>query len=289
MKSTLLLVWAIMIGCGGRVELDGPPGSGMGGAGASASTTTSNDTGSSGGFAPHPECAASDGTRICGGEACPWLEPPECVGYGCASALSRDSLEASNGGVCWADLPSAGAELCYGCPEGDACIHRTAEQLICGSIGVCEALWDLGVTDVCRYADKTPYDHQPIPNPPSAECPGGDVGALCGGGCSPCNPSQRCVGRSPTHPFGLCASKGSDDDPANYVRRCSPDETGEDSPCINIQWSPEVACAVFEGTGAPKLARRYGLCLSKDDCLHAAAHLPGGVVCYNDKGKKLAP
>ncbi len=36
----------------------------------------------------------------------------------------------------------AGAGITYGCREGELCLHRTAEQLICVPAAVCEALWD---------------------------------------------------------------------------------------------------------------------------------------------------
>lgn len=283
LRTALLLLGSLAVGCGGRVELDGVPGSGVGGGPAGSSSTTSDP--GAGGFAPHPECAAADGTRICGGASCPWLEPPECLGYGCTPALTRDALEASDGGVCWADLPSAAAELCYGCREGELCIHRTPDQLVCVPKEVCEALWDLGVRDVCRYTDKTPYDHQPIPSAPSAECPGGMKWPICGGGCPPCG-DGRCVGRSPTHIFGVCAWfehwTGTTDD---VVASCSPDAATERERSCQLDW----ACAVFETLDINPIARRYGTCSSIDACLHAAKYLPGGVSCFDSAGKKLTP
>jgi hypothetical protein len=280
LRLVLLLHSLLTPCCGGRVELDGVPGSGVGGGAGGASSTT-EDPGA-GGFAPHPECAAADGTRICGGSNCPWLEPPECLGYGCAPAISHNTLKPSDGGVCWADLPDAAAELCYGCREGELCIHRTPDQLVCVPREVCEALWDLGVRDVCRYADKTPYDHQPIPSAPSNACPGGQDTMICGGGCGSCGFSTRCIGRSPSHPYGLCAGFESKTD---TLLSCSPDAATMHKRSCQPDW----ACAIFDTSGSGPIARRYGICNSIDACLDAAKHLPGGVSCYDSAGKKLTP
>jgi hypothetical protein len=277
-------VVALAVGCGGRVELDGAPGL-AGGGGAQATNSSSSQHGT-GGFTPHEPCTAADGTRVCGGDAsCPWLGAPECLGYGCTSALDRDSLEASAAGVCWADLPTTGIELCYGCREGDLCLHRTAEQLICVPAAVCEALWDLGVTDVCRYSDKTPYDHQPLPSL-SGDCPGGSKeGTICGGSCPPCHTEDRCSGRSPTHPYGVCAGLEVHGDPNQPVYRCSPDGKDTTERVCQDDW----ACMVYDQPTSTPLARRYGICKGMERCLHAAKYLPGGVSCYDAAGKKITP
>lgn len=282
--SALALLALALAGCGGRVEVDGAPGSGVGGGAAGGASSGGAD--GAGGFAPHPECAAAEGTRICGGASCPWLEPPDCLGYGCTPALTRDALAPSDGGVCWADLPGAGAELCYGCPEGQLCIHRTAEQLVCVPAGVCEALWDLGVRDVCRYTDKSPYDHQPIPSAGS-ECPGDAGYPLCGGGCPSCG-DGRCNGRSPSRPFGICArpSDPGDNQVSSPIRFCSPDgKTPNERAC----WAHDWACAVFDPSGLDPIARRYGTCLGIESCLRVAKHLPGGLSCFDSEGKRLTP
>lgn len=183
-------------GCGGRTDLP------------------SNDASD-----PHDgagvTCEAA-GVRLCGG-ACPSLEPPECPGYGCTPALDRTTLDPTAGGVCWYDLPEHTTRACAACEDGEACAYRGPEDLVCVPRAVCSALWALGDTKACRYADKSAYTNDATPVPDF--CPPGGDGLVCGGTCA-CK--EHCIGRSPLHPFGICTWGGPD-----YVRTCGllPDHT----------------------------------------------------------------
>lgn len=284
----LKLRWAAvaaLLGCAGRSDIapfgGGADGSGSGAAGAANAT---------GGFASHPPCASADGVRLCGGsDDCPWLVPPECPGFGCTHAPEVTSFAPSNAGVCWSDL--AEPEACVACFDGDVCLQRDAAQLLCVAPTVCEALWDLGATGVCRYADKSRYDHQHLPVPAGA-CPGGDAtaGVVCGGDCPSCLLSgdafARCVGRSPHHPFGLCVAPFAYHG-ADAILVCSLDPTGA---VVIACDSPYHYCGVFETPpeDAPA-AQRYGVCVETGACVAAALHLPGGLRCYDAAGQVVAP
>jgi len=217
-------------------------------------------------------CNTSGGVRLCGGPQCPALPAPQCPGEGCTTTMT--SADASSGiGVCWADLADHGQSLCFACADGDACVYRHADELICVPVAVCERLFALGATNVCRYADKTRYDNRPLPASP-AGCPGGLEGQhiLCGGGCGDDCFGEPCVGRSPTHPYGICASA----DPVNLgsVSTCSVTSQGLVRPCPA---NTDDACAIFDTETADQSeARRYGLCLGRAVCQRAAAVLPGG-------------
>jgi hypothetical protein len=227
--------------------------------------------------------------RLCGGdEDCPALEPPECPGFGCTPARDVVDFEPSDAGVCWADVKDAAAQQCHGCPDGQVCLQRSEDQLVCVEPGVCEALWDLGARDVCRYADKTRYDGRPLAAPNL--CPGWPA---CGPNCPPCYDAYRarCVGRSPNHPWGLCAvvhegvGHGQEDVPACAL---APDG----SVLIGCAQSGlgDAFCTVFD---VPQedvpAARRFGLCLFEGQCVAAAQLLPNWVRCYNDRGRQIAP
>lgn len=216
-------------------------------------------------------CEAS-GVRLCGG-ACPALGPPECPGYGCTPALDRDTLAPTSYGVCWYDLRGHTTRPCAACEDGEMCAYRGKDDLVCVPAAVCAALWALGDRTTCRYADKTPYTGEPIPEPEG--CPGT---LACGGSC-PCGVS--CIGRSPTHPFGICAPGYSD-----FVPTCDllPDHTYAHS-CHD-----DYACAVFDVPAADRVtAMHYGVCLPTDECLVTKTSLAisGGLHCFDASGHEL--
>ncbi len=286
---TLALVAAASLACGSTVVIDG---TGAAGEGAADGTAASGAGASaSGGFASHAPCMSADGVRVCGGdEDCPELAPPECPGFGCTSALDRDDFEPSVAGVCWADVDGAAGLQCHACRDGEACVQRYPDQLVCVSVTVCEALWDLGARDVCRWADKSRYDHQPLPPAPSTPCPEGEHGFMCGGSCGDCQDDERCTGRSPSHPYGICAFHAkAGPNPEVQVPRCIMNEQGDViESCSQPSSSP--LCAVFET--APEdasAAHRYGVCLFDVVCLHLAEVLPGGLRCYDVHGNQVAP
>ncbi|MEJ7731100.1 MAG: hypothetical protein WKG00_18030 [Polyangiaceae bacterium] len=199
--------------------------------------------------------------------------------------------------MCWADTPNEAALQCDACQDGQVCAQRGPEQLVCVSPEVCEALWDLGAVTVCRYADKSAYDHQPLPNP-SGDCPGGaaSAGKICGGACGPCDVDgssqpRRCTGRSPLHPYGVCAHEtnfGGTGEPA-AIPSCTIAADGAMlEPCATH--GDITYCAVFDVPPTDlAAARRHGICLRTKVCLHVAAALPGGMTCYDDFGQQVAP
>jgi hypothetical protein len=215
--------------------------------------------------APHEPCRSADGVRLCGGR-CPQLSAPECPGLGCTPAFETTSGGASPYGVCWTDRADKSSVPCGACKENEVCIHRGPAELVCTSRQVCDALAELGATDVCRYTDLTPYDGRPIATS-SAPCPSASV-EICGGRCrKSCGIERYCTGPSPTNALGVCnRSYGS-----VYPHTC--------------KTCPQ--CAVFERGGASQsLAFAYGVCMNVADCLAIAGFV--GVGCYLD-GQRVGP
>ena len=264
------VAWCLGLACGSRSDLQ---------VGSTRADVTT--------FAPHPECATADGVRLCGGSApCPEIPAPTCPGFGCTHALDVAAAMAS-GGVCWSDLPDDGRYSCATCDDGDVCIQRGPDALVCVSPHVCEALWDIGVRDVCRYADKSRYDHRPIPQAMNP-CPTDPrKHSACGGACGSCKQGTRCVGRSPDHPFGLCTTDNvqtsAEYGPCSIVNGaaatwCQPPGGAQSG------W----VCAVFHVADPDRdAALRYGLCMFHDECLSTAAAFPGGLECYDVAGKQI--
>jgi hypothetical protein len=240
-----------------------------------------------------------DGVRVCGG-GCPWLSTPECPGRGCTAVFDVVSAAPEGAGVCWADAaPGGGVDLCFACHDGDACVLREPDKLVCIDIAVCAKLKDLGAGGACRYVDKQAYDGRALLTPP-ATCPidksGSVQAALCGGGCGGCPSwtSGRCSGRSATRGFGVCAYNESFG-PLEPIAVCSVDANGKwTRPCKSDQidngpYPREPAvCEVYANAGAldDAAARTYGLCVPLSVC-QAAAHAVGGLHCFNPLGLDL--
>lgn len=105
------------------------------------------------------------------------------------------------------------------------------------------------------YSDRSPYDGEPVPDPEG--CPEvGEALTLCGGDCGPCPNGFDCIGRSPLHPFGLCAI----------------DYHGVSHSSAGAFWfvPPE---------GPTTALGPEHLYLPLDTCLEAEASLPGGGLC----------
>ena len=174
--------------------------------------------------------------------------------------------------------------------------NRTEDQLVCVSPALCDTLWDLGATTVCRYADKSAYTHTPLPPITSEPCPGGSSskGTLCAGDCGDCaGPGLEdaiCTGRSPSHPFGVCAIldwSGGTQQPLPLP--CSIDVDGTMiQKCGYDSWG--LLCAVFQVPSEDEpAARRFGVCMEDTVCIQAASILPGGLFCFDNSGKQVAP
>jgi len=250
----------VFCACGARTTLDG-----------------SGSKADAGGFPGHPACASASGVRLCDG-ICPPLSVPDCKGHGCTHPVD-ESGDAAPMGVCWADTPETDF-LCDGCAAGDACLQRTTGAWVCVPSDVCEALWDAGVTDVCRYADKRTYDHRAVPD--ASGCPAKETAVheyeACGGDCPPCSTmGNRCNGVAPDHPFGIC---NDDSEPYNASFAC-----GVSPFCGGLA---DFACAVPDVPDSDlSVAREYGTCMDRPGCLDFATRFPGGLGCYDASGNRL--
>lgn len=254
--TSLLLVSA----CGARTVLDAP-----------------DAAPEAAGFPPHPPCASASGVRLCDG-SCPSLSIPDCKGYGCTHPIDESGSPAPMG-ICWADTPESDY-LCDGCSAGDACLQRTNGAWVCVPADVCAALWDAGITNVCRYADKRSYDHRVIPE--GIGCPAKETAVheyeACGGNCAPCSTmSNRCNGVAPDHPFGIC---NDDSEPYSPAFAC-----GVSPFCGGV---PDEVCAVPDVPDADlSVALKYGTCMDRPGCLDFATRFPGGLGCYDSNGSRI--
>ena len=212
---------------------------------------------------PHAACESADGIRLCG-SGCPELPSPDCPGWGCTRAYDIRSFAPAEAGVCWSDAPDKSARHCPKCNADELCIQRAPDNIVCTSTYVCEALWDLGVRDVCRFTDGSAYDGKAIAD--GGACPHKSVYGLCGGSCASCGLGDvYCVGRSSSHPFGLCMRNTYD---AN-ISHC-------DWPC----GSQANSCAVMSvASGDHGAARRFGVCIDVASCAALAPFVVGGMSC----------
>lgn len=125
---------------------------------------------------------------------------------------------------------------------------------------------DNGASDRVRYADWSAWTGAPLPAP--ATCPQPQGFSICGGNCGPCNPGQKCTGRSPAHPYGLCATLNS---PSWFCQASGSCPTGQ-------------GCVVFTVPPADQpIADKGGICFPADVCQAIAAQYPGGATCHPTK------
>jgi hypothetical protein len=277
MRSVIILIAAAAPACGGTLSI--------------GSTDAGQEASTEAGAPDAGDRCAPDGVRICAPEdGCPDLTGSSCPGVGCMGLNAVDG-GATSDGVCWSDLQDLGDVSCAACNDGQSCIGRGVE-LRCVPNDVCRAFWDLGIRDVCTYADKHAYDGRALPpEPASCPIPAGE-GYLCGGACGACrnDEAQRCVGRSPDHPTGVCVWLPAVADPhdPSTIPTCALSATGYAVACPP---SPAgLVCGVFGATGPADTARskQYGLCMPSDMCRTIANALPGGFGCYSSEGILVA-
>ncbi|MEZ4220759.1 MAG: hypothetical protein R3B13_07490 [Polyangiaceae bacterium] len=274
--GVLVLLTACFASCGGRSTSDNAAGNaGTGGTGGSAGIGGSAGVGATGGTS----CKTSAGVRLCGGDAnCAWVAGDECPGGGCARPFDHDLGGDSVAGICYSDLGDKGSRACLECEDGEVCLERYENDLVCVPEEVCAKLWKLGARGVCRYSDLSAYDGRPLPR--LSTCPHADPKTwtlLCGGACPTCKSDfpTPCSGRSPDHPQGFCSYDW---------KWCALSESGYDQPC-----DKELNCGVFHvGSKDANVAKQYGRCLAQDDCALMAQELPGGFDCYDADGKLVA-
>ena len=238
-------------------------------------------------FGPHPLCESASGVRLCGGDPlCPEIPAPICKGYGCQHALDAVSGAQTAGGACLSDIPDNGNFRCNACNDGEACLRRASGELTCVPQDVCHALWDIGVRDVCLYADKSTYDDRPIPlSGPACPLPPMNpaASALCGGGCGGCpTATTRCTGRSPTRPIGLCQAPWF----SSEIRSCVLRPNGSVERWCDDQFPYNYACVVYRnGSANEAMGLRYGSCVASGICPALRGTL--GADCYNALGSVM--
>ena len=272
---TVAALVAVASACGGRAVID-RAGSGGG----------ATDGGGSGGGGSVCESA---GVRLCGGanSTCPELPPPACPGFGCTPALDRDDFSPGPAGACWADVAGAASLQCTACRDGEVCAQRYDDQLVCVPEAMRAAIFALGATTVCRYADKAHYDATALPSGGGA-CPGS---WLCGGACGECaSADTRCTGRSPLHPVGLCAPIPTGLPQELEVAPCALDADGDVLVDCSASMYVDALCAVYDVPPEDQAAaRRWGMCISDGVCIAIAQNIPGGLRCYDQYGQQVAP
>ncbi len=263
MKGGLLAT--VIVACGARTGLGG--GDGNGGVA----------------WLPHPLCESASGVRLCGGSPpCPEIPAPECRGYACEHGADVVTSAPASGGACLSDTPGDASSLCHACPDGDACLLRPTGDLVCVPADVCHALWDIGVRDVCRYADKSAYDDRPLAE--GGKCPWslGDPmrWALCGGGCGACQePTWSCTGRSATRGWGICQTSTF----KPTIPSCSLTPSGSVVRWCDTQFPDGWACGVYRNAPTDVAASRlYGTCLGPALCVRLRGIL--GLDCYDASG-----
>lgn len=215
-------------------------------------------------------CSGPEGYRICrGSNRCPDLpccldpEPPSETNYAatvCYDDSLFDYIVAHSNKDLWG---------CVSC-EGVCANLRYAGPAVPGSldcvpyeIGVLYA--DGGAADRLRYADLGLWRNEPIPANAGA-CPSVSGFKLCGPGCGTCSgPSERCMGRAPLHPTGVCVSTAARACNANLA------STG----CYSTE-----SCFTFTvELEAQAVADQYGRCVDAATCSGLAASIPGGGRC----------
>jgi hypothetical protein len=274
----LAFVVGALVACGGSVAA-GPTDAGSD----SAADREDDATGGS--------TCAPGGVRICAPAAgCPAIPGSSCPGTGCVDVDTVDG-GSTDDGVCWTDLADLGDVSCAACDDGQSCIRR-AGVFRCVPDDVCNAFWAIGIEDVCVYADKHVYNGSALPAAPTT-CPvAAGRGALCGGACGAClgDEAQRCIGRSPDHPVGVCAWLPAVSDPhdPSTIPTCSITGGSYDSACPAAPAG--LVCGVFSAAAAldVALAKQYGLCMPIAMCQTIAANLPGGFGCYDAAASLVA-
>lgn len=208
---------------------------------------------------PGPRCKLSDGTPTCDVTGCGGCE----LGSVCAHPVRRVSEEQLPFGACLPS-PTYGA-TCGACDATHPlCIALgTFRELTCVPESMCSESARLGGGDACFHSDKTPWrPGQAVPVPTCPTNAGAD--GLCGGACGGCSGKAACTGRSPRHPFGICAD-ASATRCVRGLKDCRPEQR-----CLVHLVGPD---------GDQDLADNLGFCVAADRCKSISATLPGGAVC----------
>jgi hypothetical protein len=258
----------MLVACGGRVVVERDD---SGGGGAHGSSTTASgsptggpDAGGAGAGAGQgggwTECSSPEGYAICNGPAdCPHdFKSPTCPD--CINASADISICANE------VLAKAKIGYCWLAPDGRVCVDVAGSNVdpsymnVPFSVGILYK--NAGYSKRVRYADYSLFTGQPLPEPES--CPTIEGVTLCGGKCGGCPPDAVCTGRSPLHPYGVCAPLSAPCEPGSG-EYCKPGYS-----CF--QWVVEPA--------AQAMSDEYGIgCFPELVCNKLAAEIPGGGKC----------
>lgn len=261
--AALLFSWVAAGGslaCGGATQIDDAGRSAGDDGGAGHESDAATETGET-------ECSLN-GLWICGGaHTC---APPPSV----CTCLPPDSGFSATGPTPCIGSSYAGGPPYTGCstpPDGLVCVDLFGLDATDPSYdGVPFDLGrfysDNGAGDRVTYADHGRFTGAPLPN--LADCPVIDNVDVCGGYCGGCPIGESCTGRSPLHPYGVCADERLSIDRLN---QCG----GGYEPCPS-------GYGCFSFTVEPEMqsiADAYGFCLPMAKCEATAAKLPGGGTC----------
>jgi hypothetical protein len=224
---------------------------------------------------PGDGCHFADGSPMCDRPGC----APTCD-VGCVDF--EDSAGTSGPGLCAGDesvfvrASFVGVVPCTVCPGEDTLCGRTVLGLSCVKAEACSALALASFEDGCLFQDKTRWKSSTAIDEPPCPAGGPEIG-MCGGLCGGCAPGFECMGRSPRHPFGICA----DFSPPRFA--CT--RNGDSGTNCG---SADDLCATFDVgiDGKQDESDRFGFCLPISQCQALESALPGGVSCYAKGGIK---
>jgi hypothetical protein len=252
---------AFAVGCGSVDEQvaasGGGGGAGKGGASASSSTSAGG-TGAGGADTGWTACESPGGFAVCSStlKECP-PGAPACGVCPFPSAPISPCLNTAY--FAWAQ---GGILDCPGCKDGGVCIDVGFQ----GAFLSCQS-WDLGALYAAngfgaevRYEDYGLWTGDPLPEP--VTCPDLPGISICGGHCGGCPAGEFCTGRSPLHPYGICA----------------PDKIGYCGGGCSC--GAGLGCFIYTVQPAAQTAAdRSGMCFPLATCQDMAANLPGGGKC----------
>lgn len=224
--------------------------------------------GSDGGYT---QCTGPYGSKLCGGPAMCNVGCPEGR---CSGDQSFPLADPTRLRICtvFGGSAGAGSHDCWQCTDGDVCIFADQEMVSLGFDGMRCLGPEFGVllsmnghADWVRYADRSTYTGDPLPEP--ATCPQIPGLPLCGGPCGSCADGYVCIGRSPLHPYSLCVNKWKPSLPCKRGDSC-------------IGAVPPSRCLTFKVDGASQsVADANSLCVESAICDAAAKSYPGGAYC----------
>ncbi len=284
--AVIVVLGSAAIACGGRVsDGDDVTTKDVGADGDDASETWSD--------APPAKfeggCTLPNGVPLCRGTLkCP-ISRPETCSFDCIEFNNRND-DPGPFGICLREDGSKVLELAragdyYRCgvcgSEGALCVGMLAfPRLFCADPAICSWLADAGYSDACWYQDKTPWKRgASIPAP--ACPPSGRAAGLCGGACGACSDGRVCTGRSPTHPFGICAQQKNESGEQNICGR----RPGE-PPKLDPRGCPSGQRCLVWASSDQSVADPHGFCVAETACSTIKSVIPGGVSCYTPTGSE---